>query len=258
MACILDPKTTQSGEILKWDPAQIPSTKPFVHIVASASGSLITQDNMNFVKTKSLIYSPFHPSSRYVNFEIGYSKDAKWLDYLNDKWNDYANFFVGGFLEAIYSDDSTVYAQIDAKSIDFDVRFRTPTTTTSSITSSPKSPTNAFAQRRAKQSSNSLTTPKPAISTVIVQEADDSNPMADADNSKFEELQESQQNFSSVQSTPTTSVTPIAPTPTTPTRKPKRQLSDLCNDDDDDKEEGKEEKERGGRGGRGGRGRRKK
>src|SRR5215211_4016676 len=116
MACILDLKTSQSGEVLQWDPAQIPSTKPFVHIVTSASGPLITQDNMYFVKTKSLIYSAFHPNSRYVNFEISYSKDAKWLDYLNDKWNDYANFFVGGFLEAIYSTDekglSTVYAQI--------------------------------------------------------------------------------------------------------------------------------------------------
>ena len=225
MACILDPKMSQSGEVMQWDPAQIPSTKPFVHIVISASGPLITQDNMYFVKTKSLIYSAFHSNSQYVNFEISYSKDAKWLDYLNDKWNDYANFFVGGFLEAIYSTDekglSTMYAQIDAKSIDFDVRFRTPTTSTSSVTSSPKSPTNAFAQRRAKQSSNSLTTPKSAISTVIVQEADDSNPMADADSSKFKESQESQQNFSSVQSTPTTPATPIAPTPTTPTRKPK-------------------------------------
>ena len=37
MACILDRKTSPSGKILEWVPEQIPSTKPFIHIVTSPS-----------------------------------------------------------------------------------------------------------------------------------------------------------------------------------------------------------------------------
>src|SRR5688572_5535767 len=103
MACIIEPKIGSDGNYVKWDPTQIISTKPFVNIVTSASEPMITFDSMNFVKTKSLIYSPFHQEARHVNFEIGYAKNATWLEYLNDKWTQYANFFVGGFLEAIYS-----------------------------------------------------------------------------------------------------------------------------------------------------------
>ena len=106
---------------------------------------------MNFVKTRSLIYSAFHQTARYVNFDIGYSNEAKWLEFLKDKWKDYANFFVGGFLEAIYSinekGSDTTYAQINAKLVDYDVRFRNQ----SNFPQSSKSPsvtTNAFSQRR--------------------------------------------------------------------------------------------------------------
>ena len=273
MACVFDPKTNPSGEVLKWDP---PHTKPFVHFVTSASEPLTTQNNVNFVKTKSLIYSAFHPTARYINFDVGYSKDAKWLDSLNDKWSDYANFFVGGFLEAIYSINekglNTVYIQIDAKFIDYDIRFRTSTSNFQSVTPSPKPSTNAFAARRAKQSSDSLTTPKPAIPTVTTQEADDNYNTTSTDYDK--ESQGSQRNFSSTKSTPTTP-TPITPAPISPTLRTKRQLSDFCNDDDEptndeptdepadepksNNKKGKGEKGRGGgRGGRGGRGKGKK
>ena len=47
MASIIDPKISPSGEVLNWDPTQIPCTKPFVHIVTSPSGTLITEDDMN-------------------------------------------------------------------------------------------------------------------------------------------------------------------------------------------------------------------
>ena len=87
MACILEPRIGIDGNILKWDPAEIPSTKPFVNIATSAYGTLTTQGNMNFVRTRSLIYSAFHQSARYINFNIGYSNKSKWLDFLKDKWN---------------------------------------------------------------------------------------------------------------------------------------------------------------------------
>ena len=168
MACILDPKTGPNGEVLEWDQNQIPSTKPFIHIITSPTDGLTKQDDMNFVKTKSSIYTPFHPTARYINFDVGYSTNAKWFDFLSQKWNEYASFFIGGFLEAIYSStgkDSSTYIQIDAKMIDYDNRLRTSNTSTSndhSAKSTPKSP-NAFAQRRAKLSSNP-TTPKSTIS----------------------------------------------------------------------------------------------
>lgn len=171
MASVFDPKIGPSGEVLDWDPTQIPPTKPFVHIITSPSGSLITQDNMKFVKTKSLVYTPFHQNAKYINFEIGY-QDAKWFDFLSDKWANYANFFIGGFLEAVYSttekDSSVVYIQVNAKSIDYDIRFRTTNLSTpnnQSTTSSPNSTTNAFAQRRSKLPSNSPATQKSDIST---------------------------------------------------------------------------------------------
>jgi len=97
MACTLDLKKGSNNEILQWDPKEIPSTKPFVHIVTSPTDKLTTQDDTKFIKTKSLIYSAFHQNARYVNFEVGYSKTAKWFDHLDDKWNDYSNFFVGVF-----------------------------------------------------------------------------------------------------------------------------------------------------------------
>ena len=60
MACILEPKIGQDGEILKWDPAEIPSTKPFINIATTPSETLSTHGDMNFVKTCSQIYSIFH------------------------------------------------------------------------------------------------------------------------------------------------------------------------------------------------------
>ena len=171
MACILEPRLGRNGEVLKWDPANIPSTKPFINIVTSPQESLSTCNDMNFIKTRSLIYSSFHKTARYVNFDIGYSTESKWLEYLKDKWNNYANFFVSGFFEAIYStkekNSDVTYAQVDAKLIDYDPRFYNPSN--SSQSSKPTSPiTNAFSQRRdsfktketqQKPSNNSSSTP---------------------------------------------------------------------------------------------------
>ena len=86
-----------NGEYLKWEPTQIPSTKPFVNISTTAEEPLSTYKNMNFVKTRSLVYSPFYPAAHYINFEINYSKDAKWLDSINDKWTDYSSFLLAAF-----------------------------------------------------------------------------------------------------------------------------------------------------------------
>jgi hypothetical protein len=118
------------------------------------------QDDVYFIKTKSLVYSVFHSNARYINFEIGYSVQAKWFEYLKDRWNDYSSFYIGGFIEGIYSVNEkgykTVYIQVDARSIDYDQRYRTSTTSTTSsnspsVSSSPKSQ-NAFALRRSKVS----------------------------------------------------------------------------------------------------------
>ena len=153
MACKIEPKLGQDGQLAKWDPKQIPSTKPFVRIVTSAYEPVTTIDNMRFVKTRSLIYTPFHKEARYVNFEIGYPKEAKWLEFVTEKWADYANFFVAGFFEAIYTASengtTTTYAQIDAKNIDYDIRFRHPNSPENLSVQSVQSPSsNAFAQRR--------------------------------------------------------------------------------------------------------------
>ncbi|CAB5357327.1 unnamed protein product [Rhizophagus irregularis] len=158
MACVMEPKMGPNGEHLKWDPTQIPSTKPFINISTSAEEPLTTYENMNFVKTRSLVYSPFHSSARNINFELGYSKDAKWLESINDKWSDYANFFVGGFLEAIYTANSKTYAQVDAKMIDYDARFRHPNY--QFPISSPKKSANAFAMRRNELISNPISNPR--------------------------------------------------------------------------------------------------
>jgi hypothetical protein len=111
----MEPKVGPTGEHLKWEPMNIPAAKPFVNISTSPEEALSTDEtSMNFVKTRSLVYSAFHSTARYVNFEVGYSKDAKWLGSIDDKWNDFSNFFVGGFLEAIYSINDKTYIQIDA------------------------------------------------------------------------------------------------------------------------------------------------
>ena len=164
MASKIDPKTNPSGEPVKWRPSNIPSTKPFVTIVTTAYEKITSFDTMNFVKTRSLLYTPFHKEARYVNFEIGYCKESKWLEFANDKWTNYANFFVSGYFEAVYTSNEKgsliTYAQIEAKLIDFDARFRHPVSTSESLASSSKSLSrNIFAQKRTK-SSDSPRTPK--------------------------------------------------------------------------------------------------
>src|ERR1051325_824940 len=129
MASKFEPRLGQNNEPLEWDPSQIPSTKPFVNIVTSAYEQVTSFDKLNFVKTRSLIYTAFHKEARYINFEIGYSK-TKWFEAINEKWLSYANFFVSGFFEAVYtaieSGNTITYVQIDAKIIDYDARFRHP------------------------------------------------------------------------------------------------------------------------------------
>ncbi|PKC59354.1 hypothetical protein RhiirA1_469582 [Rhizophagus irregularis] len=105
MACILDPKIDSNGQHLEWDPATIPSTKPFMHIYTHS-----------------------------VHFEIGYSKSSKWFESIKDKWNKYTNFYIGEFLEAVYlsseKNTETTYAQVDVKIIDFDVKSSQQNTST--------------------------------------------------------------------------------------------------------------------------------
>lgn len=147
MASVIKPQLDENGECLKWEPANIPSNKPFLNITTSAYNLLTSTDVMNFIKTKTLVYSPFHPEARYVHFEIGYSKESKWLNHLADKWNEFANFFVAGFFEAVYTTNEVTYVQVDAKLIDYDTRFRNPSH--KPVPTASKSPSaNAFAQRR--------------------------------------------------------------------------------------------------------------
>jgi hypothetical protein len=150
MACILEPKIGQDGRTLKWDPAKIPSTKPFINIATTPSETLSTHGSMNFIKTRSLIYSAFHQTARYINFDVGYSNESKWLEFLKDKWNLFANFFIAGFLEDIYLNEkeSEPYAQVNAKLIDYDVRFRNQDNSSQPSSKSTSVITNAFSQRR--------------------------------------------------------------------------------------------------------------
>src|SRR5581483_2240680 len=126
MACILEPKIDSKGQRLEWNPATIPLTKPFVHICTTPYDSLTSLEDMNFVKTRSSIFSSFYKDARYVNFEIGYSKSSKWFESLKDKWAKYTNFYISGFLEAVYlsneKNTEITYAQVDAKIIDYDIK----------------------------------------------------------------------------------------------------------------------------------------
>ncbi|GES90941.1 hypothetical protein GLOIN_2v1873041 [Rhizophagus clarus] len=146
MACILEPKIDSNGQHLEWDPTIIPSTKPFVHICITPYNSLTSFEGMNFIKTRSSIFSSFHKDARSVNFEIGYSKSSKW------------------FLEAVYSSNEknteTTYVQIDAKIIDYDIKSTQQNASTSSPQStSTKSINNAFTKRRSQSLTNSLMKP---------------------------------------------------------------------------------------------------
>jgi len=225
--------------------------KPFVNISTTPSDSLTPFEEMNFVKTRSSIYSPFHKTTRTVNFDIGYSNKAKWFETLNDKWSEYSNFYIAGFLEEIYSTNSTssdtstetAYAQINAKIIDYDPRFRhskTPTSTTSTITS-PKS-TNVFAKRRLTASSTttkSETTPiisttptsittKSQITPIVSTTPQNENENQLNDNDSIHSIQSTDPQ--SPNSTPTHVITPISQTRHTRKR---RQLSNLCDTDED-------------------------
>uniref|UniRef100_U9SW75 Uncharacterized protein n=1 Tax=Rhizophagus irregularis (strain DAOM 181602 / DAOM 197198 / MUCL 43194) TaxID=747089 RepID=U9SW75_RHIID len=135
MACILDPKIDSNGQHLEWDPATIPSTKPFMHICTTFVPLHMTSfEDMNFVKTRSSIFSSFHKDTHSVHFEIGYSKSSKWFESIKDKWNKYTNFYIGEFLEAVYlsseKNTETTYAQVDVKIIDFDVKSSQQNTST--------------------------------------------------------------------------------------------------------------------------------
>jgi hypothetical protein len=214
MAQIIDMKTGLSGEIIKWEPENIPSSKPFVHIVTSPSGPLTAEADMNFIKTKSVIYSIFHTKPQNVYFELGYPKDAKWLEFLHDKWGEYAIFFISGYIEAIYPIDEKgskiFHIQVDAKTIDYDVRFRTSSISSSpSSLSSPKS-TNAFAIRRNQ---NLESSPRNILPIESEKEINNDGLTEDTNQNNV-----------------------VAPTPTdtqvsTPISKgKKRQLSDLCDE----------------------------
>lgn len=225
MANKIDPKLDRNGDPIKWDPTQITSTKPFLKIVTTAHEPITTFNNMNFVKTRSHIYTAFHKEARYINFEIGYQKEAKWFEHLNEKWANFANFFVSGFFEGIYTstENDVTYVQIDAKIIDYDQRYRHPNSSNNNLATSPTSPTSPstsiFAQRRTKFSSessshtfNSKNKPtSPKSKSVVSRNLNDDN---------FEDEDSNDDLAGSINPNPETSLT----------HKTKRKLSDLCSD----------------------------
>lgn len=76
MASLIEPRLDQDNKPIEWDPSNIISTKLFIRITTSAYEPVTTFNMMKFIKTHSLVYTPFHKEARYFNFEIGY-KDAK-------------------------------------------------------------------------------------------------------------------------------------------------------------------------------------
>jgi hypothetical protein len=214
---------------------------------------------MNFIKTQSSIYSSFHKTTRTVNFEVGYSK-AKWLATLNDKWSEYSNFYVAGFLEDIYSINSTdsgteiAYAQIDARIVDYDPRFRQSKTSTSSTspTTSPKS-TNTFAKRRltastttastttASTTTKSPTTKSPTTKSQTTISQSPTTPIVSTTPPPNDDNQLSDNDsVHSIQSIPSDPELPdsasthvITPVNQTRQTKKRRQLSNLCDTDED-------------------------
>ncbi|RIA79938.1 hypothetical protein C1645_839596 [Glomus cerebriforme] len=165
MAHVIEPKIGPNGEYLKWEPTEIISTKLFVNIFTTATEPLSTFENINFVKTRSLIYTLFHSIAKYVNFEIGYQKDSKWLESITEKWKDYASFFIGSFIEAIYTLDKQTYIQINVKLINYDVRFHQSNTSNQSITSLTNQSISVFTMRINKSASPS--TPKLSSTNTI-------------------------------------------------------------------------------------------
>ena len=57
MATVMDPKLGENGEHLKWNPTNIPLSKPFINVTTSACEPVSTDGDMHFVKTKSLLVS---------------------------------------------------------------------------------------------------------------------------------------------------------------------------------------------------------
>src|SRR5687767_9456288 len=242
MACKMEPRLNQNGEPIKWNPEHIPPSKPFINIITSAYEPMTTFNNMRFVKTRSLIFTPFHKEAKYINFEVGYSQEAKWLEFVSDKWANFANFFVAGFLEAIYTaienGSPITYVQIDAKIIDYDARFRHPNTPIDNHSTPLSSPTtNIFAQRRS--SGNSPNTKKSAIlrnNSIIMEDAGNNN--SDKEDEEGEEGEErtsqdlimiNDEESQEQQTSPITTTQSSSNHISTPTQQPrKRQLSDLC------------------------------
>jgi hypothetical protein len=223
--------------------------------VTSAYEPMTTFDSMRFVKTRSLIYTPFHKEARYINFEVGYSKESKWLEFVNDKWTNYANFFIAGFYEAAYTtyekDLPVTYVQIEAKVIDYDARFRNQNSSLENLVSSPTSPsTNVFAQKRSKISSaRSPSTPKnfSRNDSIIMQEQSNDDIVMIEDTQEDDNPDEEKSDDDDL---------------ITSHKSKKKRLSNLCDTDsesDETNEPIKKNKEKGsyggrGRGGRGGRG----
>ncbi|CAB4487295.1 unnamed protein product [Rhizophagus irregularis] len=194
-------------------------------------------------RTQSPVYSPFHKTIRTINFDIGYSKEAKWFEMLNDKWSDYSSFYVAGFLEGIYvtdesnTDNSTeaVYAQINARIIDYDSRFRQSKSLTSNTSSftSPKS-TSAFAKRRltasTKTKSKIITSHSPITPLTSTTPTIELNDNQSSDNNSIHSIHSIHSDPPSPNSSPIRLITPISETRQT---KKRCQLSDLCNTDED-------------------------
>lgn len=224
MASKMDPNLDKDGKAVNWDLAKIPPTKPFVHIVTSALENVTTFDNMHFIKTRSLIYTSYHKEARNIDFEIGYQKE-KWFEHLSDKWMNFANFFVAGFLEAIYTTNENglnrTYAQINAKIIDCDMRFKHPNFQSDNkltLSSPSSSSTNVFAQRRNKISSeNSPCTPKPISNSSF----GNTTPTPKNDSINLEDEESVNDNVANEKETSTKIISSR-----------KRQLSDLCNDEE--------------------------
>ncbi|CAB5385543.1 unnamed protein product [Rhizophagus irregularis] len=133
MACILDPKIDSNGQHLEWDPATIPSTKPFMHICTTFVPLHMTSfEDMNFVKTRSSIFHLFTKILILFTLKLDTLKAPNEAVYLSSEKNT-----------------ETTYAQVDVKIIDFDVKSSQQNTSTFSPQStSMKSVNNTFTKRR--------------------------------------------------------------------------------------------------------------
>jgi hypothetical protein len=246
----MEPKKDLNDINIPWNPISIPASKPFVNIYTTAYEPITSLDDMNFVKTRSTVYSTFHKNSRIINFDIGYSKQAKWFESLSDKWNEYSNFCVSGFLEDVYSinennkpDTEVTYAQINAKIIDYDIRFRQQKNLALNTQSASPKSTNVFTKRKLfyenQHSSNS--------SSAIITNPLPTTPQNESNDKSSDDESVLILSNPATPTTPTTRTrTPTTPTtqthtPTTPTTRTRtrkrRQLSDLCDTPSEDNDE---------------------